>query len=414
MNKVLLRPLFKDAYLKKFNKGGLAVKKFKVGGISEVDRRNLLLTPITSALLQARKMPGEGELGALARTLGQGMAAVPTVASQIADLEGDTEEQETFELVPDEELPKELQGKGAFQRSSLTQKLTPITREKKEKEKDNFIILKPEEAKQELGQAYNPDLIYQRNKETNKLDILGKSGTTVNVGGEQDPYYTEIAKSMGKADAEEFGASRTAFNNATQLDQILDQFEVLTNLPDDELRTGALGEFRLSATKFLNDIGIEADFQNVPPAEVLRTIGGKLTIDNLQGFKGAISNKELSFVAGVTPGLSMSKDGIKLNNALTRRANEINKKFFLEVVEPFMQANKGLQGKFNGKSFGQLKAEFHERNPIITDDIRTKINATVNKVDPEFATDIITDPVTGEQYYYIGGNYVPVPKNSGG
>jgi len=56
MNKVLLRPLFKDAYLKKFNKGGLAVKKFKVGGISEVDRRNLLLTPITSALLQARKM----------------------------------------------------------------------------------------------------------------------------------------------------------------------------------------------------------------------------------------------------------------------------------------------------------------------------------------------------------------------
>ena len=406
MNKVLLRPLFKDAYLKKFNKGGLAVKKFKVGGISEVDRRNLLLTPITSALLQARKMPGEGELGALARTLGQGMAAVPTVASQIADLEGDTEEQETFEFVADEDLPPELQGKGAYQRSTLTGEYKPVTREKQATEKDNYIILKPEEAKEELGQAYNPDLIYQRNKETNKLDILGKSGTTVNVGGEQDPYYTEIAKSMGKADAEEFGASRTAFNSATQLDQILDQFEILANLPDDELKTGALGEFRLSATKFLNDIGIEANFQNVPLAEVLRTVGGKLTIDNLQGFKGAISNKELSFVAGVTPGLSMSKDGIKLNNALTRRANEINKKFFLEVVEPFMQANKGLQGRFNGKTYGQLKSEFHERNPLITDDIRTSINANMNKVDPEFASDIVTDPETGKQYIFIGGKYI--------
>jgi hypothetical protein len=135
-------------------------------------------------------------------------------------------------------------------------------------------------------------------------------------------------------------------------------------------------------------------------------VGGKLTIDNLQGFKGAISNKELSFVAGVTPGLSMSKEGIKLNNALTRRANEINKKFFLEVVEPFMQANKGLQGKFNGNSFGQLKSEFHERNPLITDDIRNSINANMNKVDPEFASDIVTDPETGKQYIFIGGKYI--------
>ena len=71
MNKVLLRPLFKDAYLKKEKK--LEVKKFNVGGFSKVERRNLLLTPITSALLQATKRPGEGELGALARAFGKGM-----------------------------------------------------------------------------------------------------------------------------------------------------------------------------------------------------------------------------------------------------------------------------------------------------------------------------------------------------
>lgn len=402
MNKVLMRPLFRDAYLKRNKK--LEVKKFKVGGISSVEKRNLMLTPITAALLQARQMPGESRLGSLARAFGQGLTQMPTVASQLADLE--TEEQETFNLVPDEDLPKELQGKGAYQQSSLTGEYKKIGREKEEKDKDTFRILTPDEAKQKLGTAYQKDFAYQINENTDKINILSKSGTEVNIGGEANPYQKEIAKAMGKADAEEFGNSRTAYNNAVQLDQILDQLDILASLPDDELKTGALGEFRLSATKFLNDIGIEADFQNVPLAEVLRTVGGKLTIDNLKGFKGAISNKELGFVANVTPGLSMSKAGIKLNNALTRRANEINKKFFLEVVEPFMMANKGLQGRLDGKTFGQLKKEFHETNPLITDDIRKNINANMNKIDPEFAQEIITDETTGKQYIYIGGKYI--------
>ena len=404
MNKVLMRPMFRKVYLEK-QKKDLEVKKFKVGGLSSIEKRNLLLTPITSALLQARRLPGESTLGSLARTVGQGMAAVPTVASQIADLDDD-ETTDQFEFVADEDLPEELNGKGAYQRNITTGEYKKVGREKEAKEKDTFRILTDAEAKEQLGTAYQPDFAYQINENTNKIDILSKSGTTVNVGGEADPYQKEIAKAMGKADAEEFGNSRTAYNNAVQLDQILDQLDILASLPDDELKTGALGEFRLSATKFLNDIGIEADFQNVPLAEVLRTVGGKLTIDNLKGFKGAISNKELGFVANVTPGLSMSKAGIKLNNALTRRANEINKKFFLEVVEPFMLANKGLQGRVDGKTFGQLKAQFHKDNPLLTDDIRKQIDMNMNKIDPEFAQEIITDETTGKQYIYIGGKYV--------
>lgn len=411
MDKVLMRPLFRDAYLKQQKK--LEVKKFKVGGLSEVERRNLLLTPITSALLQARKAPGESELGALARTLGQGMSQIPTVASQISDLEDDDEEQETFEFVADEDLPPELQGKGAYQRSTLTGEYKPVTREKEVKDKDKYRTLSPEEAAEKYGSAYNKDLIYQINENTDELKILGKSGTqvTTNIGGEQDAYTKEIGKAMGKADAEEFGNVRKTFNSAVELDNILDQLDMLANLPDDELKTGALGEFRLGAEKFLNEFGIEANFQNVPLAEVIRTVGGKLTIDNLQGFKGAISNKELSFVANVTPGLSMSKAGIKLNTALTRRANQLNKKFFLEVVEPFMMSNKGLQGRFEGKTYGQLKAEFHKNNPLITEDIRKQVNANMNKIDPEFATDIITDK-DGNQFVFVNGQYIPY--NPGG
>jgi len=86
MNKVLLRPLFRNAYLKK-SEEKLKVKKFNVGGFSKVEKRNLLLTPITSALLQARKMPGEGELGALARAFGKGIQGLPQTQLAIREIE---------------------------------------------------------------------------------------------------------------------------------------------------------------------------------------------------------------------------------------------------------------------------------------------------------------------------------------
>ena len=94
MNKVLLRPLFRNAYLKKSEKK-LDVKKFNVGGFSKVEKRNLLLTPITSALLQARKMPGEGELGALARAFGKGIQGLPQTQLAIREIEQREREAQT-------------------------------------------------------------------------------------------------------------------------------------------------------------------------------------------------------------------------------------------------------------------------------------------------------------------------------
>ena len=406
MNKVLLRPLFRKIYLEK-TKQKLPVKKFNVGGLSKVEKRNLLLTPITSALLQARKAPGESELGALARTLGQGMSQVPTVASQIADI-NDDDAQETFEFIADENLPEELKGKGAYQRSTLTGEYKKVGREKEVKEKDTFKILSPEEALEKYGNAFNSDLIYEVNEATGKTNILGKSGTTVNVGGEQDSYSKEMGKEMARADVEEFSSTRKLFNNAQEVDDLLDQIDAVLELPESELKTGALAELRLSADKIAAAFGIDTDFQAVGPAELLNTLSSRITIDKLQGFSGAISNKELDYVANASQGLRMSRDGIKLNNMLQRKANEINRKFYLEVVEPFMESNQGFQGRKDGKTYEQLKAEFRNQNPLVTDDIREAIAATQNIVDAEFEDNIVTDPVTGQKFIKIGeNNYVP-------
>jgi hypothetical protein len=103
MNKVLLRPLFRNAYLKK-SEEKLKVKKFNVGGFSKVEKRNLLLTPITSALLQARKMPGEGELGALARAFGKGIQGLPQTQLAIREIEQREREAQTAKFASSKEV----------------------------------------------------------------------------------------------------------------------------------------------------------------------------------------------------------------------------------------------------------------------------------------------------------------------
>jgi len=412
MNKVLMRPLFKDAYLKKEKK--LEVKKFKVGGLSEVERRNLLLTPITSALLQARKAPGESELGALARTLGQGMAQVPTVASQISDLEGDEEEEDKFEFVADEDLPPELQGKGAYQKNLTTGKFEKVGREAETKQKDTFRTLTAEEAQNRFGDAFNKESIYQINENTDELKVFNKkTGTTVttNVGPKETGYQKKFGEGRGERDAEKLAKAEQAFTNSFALDQTLDTLDALMALPDSDLKTGALGEFRLGAQKLLSEFGIETDLSgaSVAPAELLRTVGGRLTIEGLQGFKGAISNKELTFVQGINPGLSMSKDGIKLQASLMRRANELNKRYYEEILGPFVQKNNSLKGTLNGKTLLELEGEFHTKNPLIDKSIQDRLNSYSYKIDKEFAGNLQT--INGDRYIEIGGKVYKLKDN---
>ena len=89
MNEVLLRPLFKKKYLEslKGKQKKLKVKKFRVGGLTEGERTALKLQPFTSAFLTARRMPGESELGTIARTAGEAFAQFPKTLETIAKLD---------------------------------------------------------------------------------------------------------------------------------------------------------------------------------------------------------------------------------------------------------------------------------------------------------------------------------------
>ena len=265
---------------------------------------------------------------------------------------------------------------------------------------DEFELLDPATAKELLGGAYNPNLFYQRNKKNNKVEVAGKLNKEI-IKENKDFYKEEFDKNQGKADVELVTGAEKSFANAVKFQSTLDTLNILANTPDEELKTGAFGELRTSITKIGKEFGLDLDYQNVELAELLRTVGGKVAIDSLQGFKGAISNKELEFVQSINPGLSMSKEGIKLQLALLGRSNEINKKYYTELVAPFVKANGGLRGTLDGKTFAELQAIFHKNNPVVTPEFENQIAAAQGNIDEKYKENIV--PYNGVNYIIIGG-----------
>ena len=276
---------------------------------------------------------------------------------------------------------------------------------------DQFELLDPATAKEILGGAYNPNLFYQRNKKNNKVEVAGKLNKEI-IKEDKNFYQQEFDKNQGKADVKLVSDAETAFSNANKLQTTLDTLNILANTSDEELRTGPFGELRTSITQIGKEFGLDLDFQNVPLAELLRTVGGKVAIDSLQQFKGAISNKELDFVRSINPGLSMSKDGIKLQLALLGRTNEINKRYYTEVVAPFVKANGGLRGTLDGKTFAELQTIFHQNNPVVTPELENQIAAVLGNIDDKYKENIVQQD--GKNYIVIGGIPYELPDQTGG
>ena len=276
---------------------------------------------------------------------------------------------------------------------------------------DQFELLDPATAKALLGPAYNPNLFYQKNLKNNKVVVAGKLNKEI-IKEDKDIYQEGFDESQSKADVKLVEDAQAAFNNANKFQTTLDTLNILANTSDEELRTGPFGEFRTSLTQIGKEFGLDLDFQNVPLAELLRTVGGKVAIESLQQFKGAISNKELDFVRSINPGLNLSKEGIRLQLALLGRSNEINKRYYTEVVAPFVKANGGLRGTLDGKTFAELQDIFHKNNPVVTPELENQIAAVQGNIDEKYKENIIQ--IDGVNYIVIGGEPYKLPNQDQG
>jgi len=82
MDKVLTRKMFRDRYFemhkpKKFNKGGiLNVQHFQEGGLTSREKA-IIAAQFAAPLLQSTQRPGEGLLGGVLRSTGEGVSKLP-------------------------------------------------------------------------------------------------------------------------------------------------------------------------------------------------------------------------------------------------------------------------------------------------------------------------------------------------
>jgi hypothetical protein len=234
----------------------------------------------------------------------------------------------------------------------------------------------------------------------NKIMQIGGSGTNVTVS--TPPPETAEEKELGKIFGEEFRDINKAGNLANINDQKLD---ILMNLNESEnLESGKFGELRTEVQKFAEEFGFDPGLQDTTVAELVAGVSGGLVLDGLQKFSGAISDGERNYTKSITAGLSTTKEGNRYLLQINKRQNELAKEFS-NVANEWISRNGGLSKKDKELgSWGSYKKKWHEANPLINPEMKTKLTELSKTVDPEFANNIITRK-NGKKYVYINGNY---------
>ena len=214
-------------------------------------------------------------------------------------------------------------------------------------------------------------------------------------------FETEEQKYQGKFFGKEF---ETINNNATKAfenNANLDLMNQLISLPN--IKTGFAGQLRTEVASLAKEFGIDTDIQDLTAAEALKGISGKIVLDGLSNFKGAISDGERAFLVSITPGLTNSIEGNKLLINIGKRTNQLAIGL-AEEANNWQRENGGLSKKNSeGQTWSQYKINWQKQNPVLNPDLKEDILKVSKKVDPDFQDNIIIKD--GKRYMLIGGNY---------
>ena len=212
-------------------------------------------------------------------------------------------------------------------------------------------------------------------------------------------FETSEQKEIGKSAGEEFNTLTTSAASALENNNNLEVMQELVNL--DDIKTGFAGNLRTTVAGIAAEFGVKTDIQNLTAAEALNAVSGKIVLDGLSNFKGAISDGERAFLVSITPGLTNTIEGNKLLIQIGKRTNDLGIALAGEA-EKWVQENGGLSKKnAQGQSWQQFKAAFHKSNPVLNKDLKKQIQDLSTKVDPDFSNNIITDK-DGKKYQKVG------------
>ena len=155
----------------------------------------------------------------------------------------------------------------------------------------------------------------------NEYNAPQKTGMNINLKGQQS-FETVAGKKAAEQFTNQLEASDKAFGAISEMNTLLDI------LADPNFETGAyqsgilpIKQLFVSLPKSARDVlgYTNKDFDEVASAEAFQALGYSIVLAKVEQMKGALSNKELGFLAAQGPTLSKTKDGNRLIIALSQQ-----------------------------------------------------------------------------------------------
>ena len=151
-------------------------------------------------------------------------------------------------------------------------------------------------------------------KVTSTYEATKSGGININMGDKK--IGEEFGKALAKSSVEEFTkfreASKDAIVNRTTVD------DLLTMLLNPDLQTGRFEALLLPLKEMGLSLGFDVDVGEIASAQAFRAKTFEIVLGNVSKMKGALSDKELSFLQNMSASLSSSKAGNKLLLLTTR------------------------------------------------------------------------------------------------
>ena len=219
--------------------------------------------------------------------------------------------------------------------------------------------------------------LYQYNTYDAAGNVIGKfnapmkgGGVNVKVGGPQKDEESAFAKKTGGDAAEQFGllmeASRGAGSKLANLRQLS------SLLRDPNFQTGKFQDFMLPFRQWARSLGVDSKkvdsriddmekqvvgVDGVVNAELFRAKASQLVLDSVAQMKGALSDKELDFLASINPSLANTKES---NQILVLLAQQQMEKIsgYQDFAIKWQEENGPLR---NQLSFNKMNKAFRER-----------------------------------------------------
>ncbi|HYC66521.1 MAG TPA: phage tail tip lysozyme, partial [Reyranellaceae bacterium] len=306
---------------------------------------------------------------------------------------GELKKEDMFEVLTDQNaqmyLGQSFDPNKTYQRNKRSGKVEVVTERKK---LDEYAVVPPEQARAELGPGYDPNKTYQRNKATGKLDVVG--GALVNINHQSEGAFT---KQLAEQDAKRLGTIQE--NTQSVLDTVAKVRSAADLLA--QTYTGPGAEFANAWYKALGAVGVASAKDKADAATAAQAIIADITPKMRVPGSGATSDFEMRVFGQAIPSLLNLPGG-----------NEKVAQYWERIAERQM-AIQGLAEKHAMESKRLTGTKFAEEvkalGPLFTkDEIKEMQEAAKAKAANRPPLDQILAPQPGQNMTPMPGNRPPL------